>query len=85
MAKVRLILVEDLKVLTPEGFINRWERELALFDHQKGRYPTQKDAWLRVERVYHSIVGCDRYTSFGAFREAVMRHRRKYWSCNKNA
>ncbi len=70
---VRYIEEEDLKVLTEEGFVERYEKEC-----RKGI--TYKAAYENVEAVYVSIVGKRRYQSPNAFRQMIYRRRKKTFS-----
>ena len=64
---------EDLKVLTEEGFVERYEKECL-----KGI--TYKAAYENVESVYVSIVGKRRYRSPNAFRQMIYRRRKKVYT-----
>lgn len=67
---MRYIDEEDLKVLTEDGFIERYRQERA-------RHKTGRTAYEAVESVYIGIVGKRRYRSANAFRQALYRRRKK--------
>ena len=70
---VRYFEEEDLKVLTEEGFVERYDREC-----RKGI--PYKAAYENVEAVYVNIVGKRRYRSPNAFRQMLYRRRKKKFS-----
>ena len=67
---VRYFEEEDLKVLTDDGFIARYEQEL-----RKGC--TKLKAYENTEAVYARITGKRRYNSANAFRQRIYRRRKK--------
>lgn len=68
---IRCFEEEDLKVLTEEGFIARYEKEC-----RKGI--SYKSAYENVEAIYVGIVGRRRYRSQNAFRQLIYRRRKKF-------
>lgn len=77
--KVKLVTEDELKVLTIDGFVERFDRELGILDEATGKYPSQHKAWERTEAVYKRLTGEHRFKTFNAFRMALVRWRRSHW------
>lgn len=70
LTMIRAFDEEDLRVLTEEGFIARYEQEC-----KQG--VTYKKAYELTEDVYEHITGVKRYKSANAFRQLLYRRRKR--------
>jgi len=68
--KTKTFSEQDLKVLTTDGFFERYFQETR---HATTGY----EAWMLVEEIYRSITGEYRWKNVNAFRMALYRYLRK--------